>query len=71
MYKAITVEYSAKAKKMAAKIEEAANRMEEEGYELISVSMMPSAKGILIFRKTSYKKSREKEKDQDNFRVHK
>ena len=51
MYKAITVEYSAKAKKMAAKIEEAANRMEEEGYELISVSMMPSAKGILIFRK--------------------
>ena len=51
MYKAITVEYSAKAKKMAAKIEEAANRMEEEGYELISVSIMPSAKGILIFRK--------------------
>ena len=44
MYKAITVEYSAKAKKMAAKIEEAAIRMEEEGYELISVSMMPSAK---------------------------
>ena len=51
MYKTVVIKYSPKAKEMAGKIEDAANRMEKEGYELISCSVMPSARGILVFRK--------------------
>ena len=36
---------------MAAKIEETANKMEQEGFEFVSCSIMPSSKGILVFRK--------------------
>lgn len=50
MYKTVVVKYSPKAKEMAASIEEAANRMEQEGFELISCSIMPSSKGILVFK---------------------
>ena len=52
MYKTIVVKYSPKAKEMAASIEGAANQMEQEGFELISCSITPSSKGILIFRRT-------------------
>ena len=50
MYKTVVVNYSPRAKEMAATIENAANQMEMEGFELVSFSVMPSAKGILIFR---------------------
>ena len=36
MYKTVIVKYSPKAKEMASKIEETANEMEKEGFELIS-----------------------------------
>ena len=52
MYGTIVVKYSPKAKEMASKIEDAANRMEQEGFELISCSITPSSKGILVFRQT-------------------
>ena len=51
MYKTMVVKYSPKAKEMAAKIEETANKMEQEGFELVSCSITPSSKGILVFRK--------------------
>ena len=51
MYKTMVVKYSPKAKEMAAKIEETANKMEQEGFELVSFSITPSSKGILVFRK--------------------
>ncbi len=53
MYKTIVVKYSPKAKEMAEKIEDAANQMEQEGFELVSCSLTPSSKGILVFRQTS------------------
>ena len=52
MYKTVVIKYSPKAREMAGKIEEAANRMEQEGFELITCSIMPSSKGILVFKKT-------------------
>ena len=45
MYKTIIVKYSPKAKEMAARIEAAANQMEQEGFELISCSITPSFQG--------------------------
>ena len=51
MYKTMVVKYSPKAKEMAAKIEETANKMEQDGFELVSCSIMTSSKGILVFRK--------------------
>ncbi len=51
MYKTVVVKYSPKAKEMAIKVEEAANKMEKEGFELVSCSIMPSSKGILVFKK--------------------
>ena len=50
MYKTIVVKYSPKAKEMAARIEDVANQMEQEGFELVSCSITPSSKGILVFR---------------------
>ena len=35
MYKTVVIQYSPKVKDMAAKVEEAANKMEQEGFELI------------------------------------
>ena len=52
MYKTVIVKYSPKAKEMAAEVEEIANKMEQKGFELISCSIMPSSKGILVFRKS-------------------
>ena len=52
MYKTVVVKYSPKAKEMAVRVEETANKMEQEGFALVSCSIMPSSKGILIFRKS-------------------
>ena len=52
MSKTVVVKYSPKAKEMATRIEEAANKMEQEGFELVSCSIMPSSKGILVFKKS-------------------
>ena len=52
MYKTVIVNYSPVAKEMAANIENIANQMEQEGFVLVSCAVMPSAKGILIFRQT-------------------
>lgn len=51
MYKALVIKYAAKAKEMAAQVEEAANAMEREGYRLVSFTAMPSAKGVLVFHR--------------------
>ena len=51
MYKAVVVDYSPKADNMAEKIEEKANGMLQEGYELVTFSITAAAKAILIFRK--------------------
>lgn len=51
MYKTVVIKYSPKAREMASKVEETANEMEKEGFELVSCSIMPSSKGILIFKK--------------------
>lgn len=44
------VEYSPKADVMAEKIENVANKMAEEGYELVSFSCTEAAKAILVFK---------------------
>lgn len=50
MYKTVVTDYLPKAQEMAQAVEETANQMEREGYELINISIMPSAKAILTFR---------------------
>ncbi len=52
MYKTVVIKYSPKAKEMAVRVEETANKMEQEGFELVSCSITPSFKGILVFRKS-------------------
>ena len=52
MYKTIVMDYTPSAKKAAKFCEDTANEMEEQGYEFISLSVMPSAKAILVFRKS-------------------
>ncbi len=51
MYKTVVIDYSPKADDMALKIEEKANEMQQEGYELITMSITGSAKAILVFKK--------------------
>ena len=51
MYKTVVIEYLPKASLMAKKIEEKANEMFLEGYELITMSVTGSAKAILVFKK--------------------
>lgn len=53
MYKTVVIKYSPTAREMASKVEETANEMEKKGFELVSCSIMPSSKGILIFKKTT------------------
>ena len=50
MYKTIVIDYAPKAKKMAAAIEQTANEKAQDGWELVSFSVMNSAKAILVFR---------------------
>ena len=52
MYKTVVIKYSPKAKEMAARVEETANKMEQEGFELVSCSITHSSKGILVFRRS-------------------
>ena len=51
MYKTVVIEYSPKADDMAQKVEEKANEMLQDGYELITMSITGSAKAILVFKK--------------------
>ena len=51
MYKTVVIEYSPKADDMAKKIEEKANEMQKNGYELITMSITGTAKAILVFKK--------------------
>ena len=48
--KTVVIEYSPKADDMAKKIEEMANKMLQEGYELVTMSITGTAKAILVFR---------------------
>ncbi|WP_294439043.1 hypothetical protein [uncultured Slackia sp.] len=52
MYKTVVVKYCAKAKEMAEQVEKVSNQMAQEGYELVTFSTMPSAKGILVFKES-------------------
>lgn len=49
-YKTIVTTYHARAARLAAEIERAANEQAKEGWELVSFSVTPSAKAILLFR---------------------
>ena len=51
MYKTVVIEYSPKADDMARKVEEKANEMEHDGYELITMTVTGTAKAILVFKK--------------------
>ena len=59
MYKTVVVKYSPKAKEMAARIEDTANKMEQEGFELVSCSIMSSSKSILVFKRMEADESTE------------
>ena len=50
MYKTEVIEYSPKAEDMAKKIEEKANKMLNDGYELVTMSVTGTAKAILVFK---------------------
>ena len=51
MYKTVVIDYSPKADNMAQKVEEKANEMLENGYELFTMSITGTAKAILVFKK--------------------
>ena len=51
MYKTVVIDYSPKADNMAQKVEEKANEMLENGYELVTMSITGTAKAILVFKK--------------------
>ena len=53
MYKTVVIGYLPKADDMAKKIEEKANEMLQEGYELITMSITGTAKAILVFKKAN------------------
>ena len=50
MYKTVVIEYSPKADDMAQKVEEKANEMLQDGYELVTMSITGTAKAILVFK---------------------
>ena len=50
MYKTVVIEYSPKADNMSQKIEEKANEMLQDGYNLITMSITGTAKAILVFK---------------------
>ena len=49
-YKTIVIDYTPKAKKIAAAIENTANEKAQDGWELVTFSVTNSAKAILVFR---------------------
>ena len=50
-YKCEVIEYSPKADTLAARVEEKANEMLQEGYELVTMAITGTAKAILVFKK--------------------
>lgn len=50
VYKTVVIDYAAKAKKMAAAIEEKANELARAGWELVTFSVTGSARAVLVFR---------------------
>ena len=48
IYKTIVIDYAPKAKKMAAAVEEKANEMAQNGWELVTLSVTNSAKAMLV-----------------------
>ena len=48
MYKTFAIPYSPFADKLAQLIEEKANELEGEGYEVVSFLVMPSARAIIL-----------------------
>lgn len=55
MYKTVVIEYSPKADNMAEKVEQKANEMLQQGYELVTMSVTTTAKAILVFKKQTDK----------------
>ena len=51
MYKTVVIDYTPKADNMAQKVEEKANEMLKNGYELVTMSITGTAKAILVFKK--------------------
>ena len=49
-YKTIVIGYTPKAKKLAAAIEKISNEKAQAGWDLLTFSVTPSAKAILLFR---------------------
>ena len=49
-YKTIVTAYHARAARLAADVEKIANEQAKEGWGLVSFSVTPSAKAILLFR---------------------
>ena len=48
-YKAVVLKYNPRAVKMAEEAERVANEYAEKGWKLVTFSVTPSAKGILVF----------------------
>lgn len=48
-YKVVVLKYNPRAVKMAEEAERVANEYAEKGWKLVTFSVMPSAKGILVF----------------------
>ncbi len=49
-YKTVVIDYALRANTMSDKIEETANDMARQGWELAAFSVTNSAKAILVFR---------------------
>ena len=49
-YKTIVIDHAPKTKKLAAEIEDKANEMAKENWELVTFSTVASGKTILVFR---------------------
>lgn len=50
MYKTVVIDYTPKADNLALKVEEKANEMFKQGFELITMSVTGTAKAILVFK---------------------
>lgn len=51
MYKTVVLNYKPIAEHMAQQIEQSANEMYSQGYELVTVSITNSAKAIVVYKK--------------------
>ena len=49
-YKTVVIGYTPRANALASRIEETANKMAQDGWELAAFSVTGSAKAILVFR---------------------